>query len=62
MIARLSDSLLLRPCDIQPSQPGWEVIGVFNPAVATIGDELVMIARVAECALETRPDWTALPR
>ncbi|MCC7336491.1 MAG: hypothetical protein IT422_15485 [Pirellulaceae bacterium] len=62
MIARLSDSLLLRPCDIQPSQPGWEVIGVFNPAVATIGDELVMIARVAECALEKRPDWTALPR
>ncbi len=62
MIARLSDSLLLRPCDIQPSQLGWEVIGVFNPAVATIGDELVMIARVAECPLEKRPGWTALPR
>lgn len=34
MIDRLSDSLLLRPCDIQPSQPDWEPIGVFNPAVA----------------------------
>ncbi|MEO8269679.1 MAG: glycoside hydrolase family 130 protein, partial [Aureliella sp.] len=62
MIARLSDSLLLRPCDIQASQFGWEVIGVFNPAVTIIGDEKVMIARVAERPIETRPEWTALPR
>ena len=62
MIDRLSDELLLRPCDIQPSQGGWEVIGVFNPAVAIVGDELVMLARVAECPTEKRAGWTALPR
>ncbi len=62
MIARLSNSLLLRPGDIQSSQSGWEVIGVFNPAVTMIGDEKVMIARVAERPLEKRLGWTALPR
>ena len=48
MITRLSDSLLLQPRDIQPSQSGWEVIGAFNPAVAMVDDGLVMLARVAE--------------
>lgn len=62
MITRLSDSLLLQPCDIQPLQEGWEVVGVFNPAVALVGDEMVMLARVAERPSEQRPGWTALPR
>ncbi|WP_442511082.1 glycoside hydrolase family 130 protein [Novipirellula sp. SH528] len=62
MIARLSDSLLLSPCDIRPSQSDWEVIGVFNPAVTVIGDEMVMLARVAERPTEKRSGWTALPR
>ncbi len=62
MIARLSDSRLLQPSDIQPSQNNWEVIGVFNPAVAIVHDELVMLARVAERPSEKRPGWTALPR
>lgn len=61
VIPRLSDSLLLQPCDIQPSQSGWEVIGVFNPAVAIVGDERVILARVAERPIEKRPGWTALP-
>lgn len=62
MIGRLSDSLLLTPSDIQPSQSGWEVVGVFNPAVAIVGEEVVMLARVAERPAEQRLGWTALPR
>ncbi len=62
MITRLSDSLILSPCDIRPSQCNWEVIGVFNPAVAILGDDLVMLARVAERPTEKRLGWTALPR
>ena len=69
MIARLSDSLLLRPCDVQPSQAGWEVVGVFNPAVTIVGDETVMLVRVAERpgnddsgTSDTRLGWTPLPR
>ncbi|MCA9126448.1 MAG: glycoside hydrolase family 130 protein [Planctomycetales bacterium] len=62
MIARLSDSRLLQPSDIQQSQGNLEVIGVFNPAVASIRDELIMLARVAERPSEKRAGWTALPR
>jgi len=62
MITRLSDSLLLQPGDIKPSQSDWEVIGVFNPAVIMAGDEQVMLARVAEHPTEKRSGWTALPR
>ncbi len=62
MIPRLSSTLLLQPCDIQPSQNGWEVVGVFNPAVVMAGDERFMLARVAERPAEKRPGWTALPR
>ncbi|WP_372725410.1 glycoside hydrolase family 130 protein [Novipirellula sp.] len=62
MIDRLSNSCLLSPCDIRPTQRDWEVIGVFNPAVAIIGDEIVMLARVAERPIDRREGWTPLPR
>ena len=62
MITRLSDSLLLQPRDIQPTQSGLEVIGVFNPAVARVDDDLIMLARIAERPNEDRVGWTALPR
>lgn len=61
MISRLSGSLLLQPSDIQPSGTGLEVIGVFNPAVALVAGQLVMLARVAERPTEQRPEWTPLP-
>ncbi|WP_146576874.1 glycoside hydrolase family 130 protein [Neorhodopirellula pilleata] len=61
MIETRSNSLLLKPSDIQPSRDDFEVVGVFNPAVAMIGDELYMLARVAERAAESRVGWTALP-
>ncbi len=62
MITRLSNSLLLQPCDINPSQDGWEVVGVFNPAVTIVGDDLFMLARVAERPTEKRFGWIGLPR
>jgi len=34
MIECLATHLLLRPEDIRPSDPDWEVIGVVNPCVA----------------------------
>ncbi len=62
MTTRLRASLLLRPSDMSPSQAGWEVIGVFNPAVATLGNDLVMLARVAERPSEKRAGQTPIPR
>ena len=62
MIERIDESVLLRPRDIQPSQSGLEVIGVFNPSVALVGDTKVMLVRVAERPAEKRVGWTPLPR
>ncbi len=62
MTTRLQASLLLRPSDIRPSQVGWDIVGVLNPAVALVGDELVMLARIAERPSEKRLGQTALPR
>jgi predicted GH43/DUF377 family glycosyl hydrolase len=62
MIERLATHLLLRPEDIRPSHPGWEVIGVFNPGVIRHGDETIILARVAERPCEKRHGWTPHPR
>jgi predicted GH43/DUF377 family glycosyl hydrolase len=54
--------LLLRPEDVPPSHPDFEVIGVFNPGVVRHGDKTVILARVAERPREQRPGWSAHPR
>jgi beta-1,2-mannobiose phosphorylase / 1,2-beta-oligomannan phosphorylase len=61
MIERIATHLLLRPEDIRPSHPDWEVIGVFNPGIARHGDETIILARVAERPREQRPGWTPHP-
>src|SRR4051794_31245679 len=61
MIQRLATHLMLRPEDIQPSHPGWSVIGVFNPGVIRCGDRTVILARVAERPTEQRTGWTPHP-
>lgn len=62
MIERIATHLLLRPEDIRPSRPDWEVIGVFNPGIARFDGQTILLARVAERPLERRSGWTALPR
>jgi predicted GH43/DUF377 family glycosyl hydrolase len=62
MVARLSTHLLIRPEDIPPSRDDWEVIGTFNPGAVRVGEEVVLLVRVAERPREQRPGWTALPR
>lgn len=62
MIERLHTSLLFQPADIDSSEVGWEIVGVFNPAVTVLADELVMLARVAERPAETQDHMTPLPR
>jgi predicted GH43/DUF377 family glycosyl hydrolase len=62
MIPRLSEKLLLRPEDLKPLHDDFAVIGVFNPGVVKVNDEIVMLARVAEKPLEMRPGFVGLPR
>jgi predicted GH43/DUF377 family glycosyl hydrolase len=62
MIARLSESRLLCPAQLTPSRVDFEVIGIFNPGVVRIDNEVVMLARVAETPLEKRTGFRGLPR
>lgn len=62
MVRRLFQSCLLRPEDVRPSRDDLEVIGTFNPAATLLGDETVLLVRVAERLKEKRPGMTALPR
>jgi predicted GH43/DUF377 family glycosyl hydrolase/glycosyltransferase involved in cell wall biosynthesis len=46
--ARLTANPLITPADVEPSSPSMEVISTINPGAARIGDEVVLLLRVAE--------------
>ncbi|HOJ72714.1 MAG TPA: glycoside hydrolase family 130 protein [Phycisphaerae bacterium] len=54
--------VLLRPEDVPPSRSDWEVIGVFNPGVAVVDGQVMLLVRVAERPRERRAGYVALPR
>jgi predicted GH43/DUF377 family glycosyl hydrolase len=45
---RLTDNPILIARDVKPSQPELEVVSVFNAAAAMVGDEVILLLRVAE--------------
>lgn len=45
---RLAENPLLTARDVTPSLPELEVVSVFNAAVATVGNEVILLLRVAE--------------
>jgi predicted GH43/DUF377 family glycosyl hydrolase/glycosyltransferase involved in cell wall biosynthesis len=45
---RLANNPILTSADVPPSQPGLEVVSVFNAAAAQLGQETVLLLRVAE--------------
>ena len=42
---------IITPSMVRPSRPDLRVVGVFNPAVTRLGDEVVLLLRVAETPL-----------
>jgi predicted GH43/DUF377 family glycosyl hydrolase len=62
MIRRLFQRLLLRPEDLIASRHDLAIIGVFNPGAIAVGDQVVLLVRVAERPREQRPGFIALPR
>ena len=62
MIARRRGALLVRPEDLEPSSPGFEVVGAFNPGAALVAGVVCLLVRVAERPRERRTGFTPLPR
>jgi predicted GH43/DUF377 family glycosyl hydrolase len=60
-VRRSADNPILVASQIQPSRPDFEVVGVFNPGAIRIGDETVLLLRVAEAPLEVAPHQVASP-
>lgn len=47
---------IISPSDIAPSQKDFAVIGVFNAGVARLGDEVILLIRVAEKPISRHPE------
>ena len=62
ILKRHDERLLLSPDDLEPSRDDFEVVGVFNPGAIRVGDEVILLVRVAERPRERRPGFTASPR
>ena len=51
IIKRHPANPLIRPSDIEPSRPGYQVLGAFNPAATDFKGETILLLRVAECCI-----------
>jgi len=58
---RYENNPVISPEDIEPSREDFEVIGVFNPAVTRCGDEILLLARVAERPVSTEANIVLVP-
>jgi predicted GH43/DUF377 family glycosyl hydrolase len=61
MLLRHPANPLIRPSDVQPSRPDFEVIGTFNPGAVQFDEETVLLVRVAERPLADSTDWVLYP-
>nr|WP_293844311.1 glycoside hydrolase family 130 protein [uncultured Arsenicibacter sp.] len=59
-LKRLYDQPIIQTRDVKPSVDGFEVLGAFNPAACRVGDEFILLLRVAEAP---RPEagWLHIP-
>jgi len=62
MLDRLFTHCMIQPGDIPASSDTMRVIGTFNPGAAAYGDGVVLLVRVVEQPVETRPGYIASPR
>src|SRR4029079_4128540 len=45
---RVKSNPLITPDQIEPSQPGFEVVSTISPGAATVGDDTILLVRVVE--------------
>lgn len=58
---RSAHNPIVQPSHVAPSSPDLEVVGVFNAGVAVVGDEIVLLLRVAEAPRGIPDDEIAAP-
>ncbi|MBW8000801.1 MAG: glycosidase [Planctomycetes bacterium] len=55
-VYRCPENPIIEPKDVTPWQAGYEVIGAFNTGVTRLGDEIILLIRVAERPASSNPD------
>ena len=60
-VSRWPDNPIIEPKDVKPSRGDYEVAGVFNAGVTRLGDEVVLLLRVAERPVCKHPDIVLSP-
>ena len=61
MLKRWPGNPIVAPENVRPSRPGWQVDGTFNAGVARIGDDVIMLVRVAESVAGAAPGEVRVP-
>lgn len=62
MICRLFSKCILSPQDISPLEDGFEVVGTFNPGIATYNKTTYFLIRVTEKPIATLDNHLSIPR
>lgn len=57
--ARSPENPILQPSSVPASQDDLEVVGVFNPAAVQVGDQTVLLLRIAEAPRDVAPGQVA---
>lgn len=60
-IVRSKMNPIIKPEDVKPSRPGFEVICAFNAGVARLEKEVILLLRVAERPITQNPDKYLCP-
>lgn len=61
VMQRATENPLIKPSDVRPSRPDYEVIGAFNAGVARYQDQVILLLRVAERPTGVDPQWLIAP-
>ena len=61
MLKRCEYNPLLTPADVIPSDPRFQVDGIFNCGVAQYRDEIILLCRVAESVKQTDENKIEIP-
>src|SRR5690606_5389193 len=61
MLTRQFTHCMLRPSDLKPISEHTKVVGAFNPGVAEMDGEVVLLVRVVEQPTEQREGFVSSP-
>ncbi len=61
MLTRCPANPLIAPEDVRPSRPDWRVDGTFNAGVTRMGDETILLLRVAESVADVPAGEAQVP-